>query len=133
MNPVISHLASTLLATSTDELGQPLDEFHSICDFSPECLEKLYAEYQEFISEVEAKITEKIGDDWESIDDFYEVLQPIQNQTECDYILTRNHEGSGFWDGDWMPEVSQILTDAARKYPEICAYLGDDDKMIYIF
>lgn len=132
MNPVIAYLASTLLFTSTNEFGEPLDDFYSICDFSPECLEKLYAEYQEFLSEVEVKITEKIGDAWENIDDFYEVLQPVQNQTEYDYILTRNHEGSGFWDGDWMPEVSQILTDAARKHPEICACVGDDEK-IYIF
>lgn len=131
MNPTLNALAFTILSTDSDSFGEPLIDNYSISDFSPECLQKLYTEYQEFVSDAELKITEKIGDNWDSIDNFYDIVQPVENQTEHDYVLTRNYHGAGFWDGDWSPEVSKILTDAARKHSEFTTYIGDDSK-IYI-
>ena len=49
---------------------------------------------------------------------------------EHDYILTRNHHGAGFWDGDWDKSVGEIFTTAAHLHPEIEAYVGDDN-LIY--
>lgn len=129
MNPTLIALVQTILFTESDIYGEPLDDNYSIADFDEESLKKLYAEYQQFIAIVEEKITEKIGDNWECIDDFYDFQQPALNQTEHDYVLTRNRHGAGFWDGDWSSEVSQILTDAAQSQPEFTALIDDDGKI----
>jgi hypothetical protein len=129
MNPTLTALVQTILFTESDIYGEPLDDNYSIADFEEESLKKLYVEYQQFIAVVEEKITEKIGDGWECIDDFYDFQQPALNQTEHDYVLTRNRHGAGFWDGDWSAEVSKILTDAARSQYEFTAYVGDDERI----
>ena len=131
MNPTLIALAETVLYTEYDEYGEPLDCNYSIADFEEESLKKLYADYQQFISVVEEKITAEIGENWDCIDDFYDIHQPALNQTEYDYILTRNRHGAGFWDGDWSSQVSKILTNAARSQSEFTA-LVDDDGKIYL-
>jgi hypothetical protein len=131
VNPTLRALAQVVLYTEYDDNGVSLDINYDIKDFDEKSLEKLYAEFQQFVSEVESAITKKIGGKWECIDDFYDVRQPVEDQTEHDYILTRNHHGAGFWDGDWDNSVAQILTDAANKQGEFSAYVGDDKK-IYI-
>jgi hypothetical protein len=129
VNPTAQALAETILYTECDSNGTPLDRNYGITDFDEKSLETLYREFQEFIQVVEKQITEKIGDNWDSIDDFYDLMQPSENQTEYDYILTRNRHGAGFWDGDWASEVSQILTDAAQDQFETCVYVGEDGKI----
>jgi len=129
LNPTAQALAETILYTECDDDGTPLDRNYGIADFDEKSLEMLYNQFQQFIQVVETKITEKIGDNWSSVDDFYDLMQPSENQTEYDYILTRNHHGAGFWDGDWSDSVSQILTDAAHDQSEICTYVGDDEKI----
>ena len=131
MNPTLIALAETVLFSDQDHYGVPLDANYFIKDFEEESLKKLYSEYQQFLSIVEEKITEKIGDRWDCIDDFYDLHQPAPNQTEYDYILTRNRHGAGFWDGDWSSEVSQILTEAAQSQSEFTACV-DDDGRIYL-
>ena len=129
MNPTLIALAETVLYSECDDHGVPLDANYLVKDFDEESLKKLYAEYQQFLSVVEEKITEKIGEDWDCIDDFYDLAQPALNQTEYDYILTRNRHGAGFWDGDWSDSVSEILTDAAQAQGEFDVYVGDDQKI----
>jgi hypothetical protein len=129
MNPTARALAETILYTKCDDDGIHLAINYTIADFDEKSLETLYREFQEFVQVVEKQITEKVGDNWGCIDDFYDLLQPSENQTEYDYILTRNHHGAGFWDGDWASEVSKILTDAAHSQSDICAYVGDDNKI----
>ena len=129
MNPTLIALAETVLFLDHDHYGIPLDANYFIKDFEEESLKKLYSEYQQFLSIVEEKITEKIGDRWNCIDDFYDLHQPAPNQTEYDYILTRNRHGAGFWDGDWSDSVSEILTDAAQAQGEFDVYVGDDQKI----
>jgi len=132
MNPTLIALAETVLFLDQDHYGVPLDANYSIKDFEEESLKKLYSEYQQFLSVVEERITEKVGDGWDCIDDFYDLAQPALNQTEYDYILTRNGHGAGFWDGDWSSEVSQILTDAAQSQIEFTACVGDDGKIYLV-
>jgi hypothetical protein len=132
MNPTLFALIETLLWCSNDEEDVPLDRNYSFFDVDSSSLEKLYCEYQAFVNIAETAITKKIGDQWESIDDFYDLIHPSDNQTEHDYILTRNHHGAGFWDGDWSPEVSNILTEAAQMQKEITAYVGDDKKIYFM-
>lgn len=129
MNPTLIALAETVLYTECDDYGEPLDNNYFIKDIEEESLKKLYTDYQSFISVVEEKITAAIGDKWDCIDDFYDVHQPALNQTEYDYILTRNGHGAGFWDGDWSSQVSKILTDAAQSQPEFSAIVDDDGKI----
>jgi len=129
VNPTAQALAEAILYTECDFDGVPLDRNYSINDFDQKSLESLYNEFQQFIEIVEPKIMEKVGDTWDSIDDFYDLMQPSENQTEYDYILTRNHHGAGFWDGDWASEVSEILTDAAHSQSEILTCVGDDGKI----
>ena len=129
LNPTLLALTQTLLFTETDDNGKSLDKSYSPSDFASDSLEKLYKEYEVFLSDVEGKITEKVGSNWSCIDDFYDIAHPTENQTEHDYILTRNHHGAGFWDGDWNSEISDILTKSAQKQSEIHAYVGDDGKI----
>jgi len=131
MNPTLIALAETVLFSECDNHGVPLDANYTIESFDEESLNKLYVEYQQFISVVEEKITAAVGENWDCIDDFYDLAQPAINQTEYDYILTRNHHGAGFWDGDWSSEVSQILDDAAQSQSEFTAYV-DDYGRIYL-
>ena len=44
-----------------------------------------------------------------------------------DFILTRNHHGAGFWDGDWADPWGNQLTVLAHSYPQLETYLDDDD------
>ena len=132
MNPTIRALAETILWSSCDDSEIPLDKNYSAEDINQECLNRLYFEYTQFVNSVEKQITAIFGDNWESIDEFYDIIQPIENQTEHDYIMTRNGHGCGFWDGDWMSGIADILTDAAKSFPEIYATLGDDGK-IYLY
>jgi len=131
MNPTLIALAETVLFSECDNHSVPLDANYTIESFDEESLNKLYVEYQQFISVVEEKITAAVGENWDCIDDFYDLAQPAINQTEYDYILTRNHHGAGFWDGDWSSEVSQILTDAAQSQSEFTTYV-DDYGRIYL-
>lgn len=130
VNPALQALAETVLWSSCDDEGEPLDRFYTIKNFDADSLNKLYADYQLFLEEVEAKISQKIGDAWSCIDDFYNVAQPAENQTEHDYVLTRGRQGSGFSDGDWDDSVAEILTAAAQKQSEF--HVIADDGRLYI-
>lgn len=132
VNPTVRALAETILWSSCDENGIPLDKNYTVENINQECIDRLYSEYNQFIDKAESEITEAVGSIWNSIDDFYDTMQPTENQTEHDFILTRNGHGAGFWDGDWMECVSGILTDAAKQFPEITAIPGDDGK-VYLY
>lgn len=132
VNPTIRALAETILWSSLDEDDVPFDKNFFAEDINEECLNRLYNEFMIFVSKVEKEITSAIGENWDSIDDFYDIIQPVENQTEHDYILTRNRHGCGFNDGDWSPAVSEILSSVARSFPEICVVRGDDGK-VYLY
>jgi hypothetical protein len=44
-----------------------------------------------------------------------------------DFILTRNHHGAGFWDGDWQAPWGDRLTALAHTFPQLESYFDDDD------
>lgn len=46
-----------------------------------------------------------------------------------DFWYTRNGHGCGFWDGDWPEPYATTLTEAARAFGSVDAYLGDDGKV----
>lgn len=49
-----------------------------------------------------------------------------------DFILTRNHHGAGFWDGDWAEPWGERLTELAHSYGELHCVVGDDGWIYYI-
>jgi hypothetical protein len=133
-NPVLRHLVEALLCISTDHDGESLDENYSICDFDKDCLDKLYAKFQQFIDKCEAAITAKLGGDWESLEDFY-LGSYVDGCVERDFIFTASRSGSGFWDkGRWDTRVSDLLTKFAHEFSEIefnPPYVGDDGKLYF--
>jgi hypothetical protein len=48
------------------------------------------------------------------------------HQAGVDFWFTRNHHGSGFWDGDWPEPQGERLTKAAQRYGQVDTYVGDD-------
>lgn len=138
MNPSLRQLAETLLWSETDNAdesgGEPLDRNYIPEDIDADSLEELNKRFQSFVEEAEKLITEKVGDDWSSIDDFYTGLGSSDYQTEHDFILTANDTGCGFWEtSDWPEEVGNILDKLAKKYGEIHADVGDDGKIYLNF
>ena len=91
--------------------GEPLDANYDIEDIAPETLTSIQEDCEAF----QRDHAEDIGGDLE--------------QAGHDFLLTRNHHGCGFWDGDW-PEAGDRLTDACKSYPEVTFYVGDDE-LIY--
>jgi hypothetical protein len=85
----------------------------------------------------------RIGADWERFREAAETLgfdaaehrATATNPTEGDewdyaahdFILTRNHCGAGFWDGDWHAPWGDRLTELAHSFPQLESYLDDDD------
>ena len=47
-----------------------------------------------------------------------------------DFWLTRNHHGSGFWDGDYSEEAEEDLMSAVKNFKEKNLIIGDD-MMLY--
>lgn len=138
MNPSLRQLAVTLLWSETDNAdesgGEPLDANYTPEDIDTDSLQELNNRFQSFVEEAEKLITEKVGDDWSSIDDFYTGSANSDYQTEHDFILTANGHGCGFWEtSDWPEEVGKILTDLAKKHSEIHAEVGDDGKIYLNF
>lgn len=125
-NPTACALAKTLLSSSVDENGQYLDSDYTIEDFDEDSLNRLYIKFEKF----KEQVTEKIEEDYEDLEDFYLLGRP-GDPVERDFILTANHHGAGFWDGEWTEGVDKILTDAAHSVGEIDVYVGDD-KQLYI-
>ena len=54
---------------------------------------------------------------------------PDDAQAGRDFWYTRNGHGCGFWDGDWPEPYASELTDAAKAFGEVDAYLGDDGRV----
>lgn len=44
-----------------------------------------------------------------------------------DWVLTRNHHGAGFWDGDWAEEWEEVLMTETRKVGELQVVVSDEE------
>jgi hypothetical protein len=104
---------------SSNDNNEPLDSNYSIDDISPETLEAMVADCEQF--------QEQFG---ELIDTEERVSGRYGNRETAghDFWLTRNGHGAGFWDGDW-PEFGDTLTKAVgwrTSYPEVDLYVGDN-------
>jgi hypothetical protein len=112
---MINQLIETLLWSSTDDNGNPLDS--GDYEASQELRDQLETDYQEFIDSLPEGF---------NAEDHFTGSGNTTEQLAHDYIMTRNQHGVGFWDGDWGKEIGDLLTKLAQSKPEIKAYVGDD-------
>lgn len=130
-------LAATLLWSSTADDGTPLDRDYSAHDIHPPHLARLEAEFDAFSEAADAALEAAMAagamPPWFDPEEHgLEDLGPSHDDAlEHDYVLTRNHHGAGFWDGDWSA-LGDALTAAAQSLPELEPYAGDDGA-IYLF
>ena len=111
----INQLVTTLLWSSSDDDGNSLDS--GDYGASEKLKLSLAADFQEFLDSLPEGF---------KAEDHYTGNGNIENMLEHDYILTRNHHGAGFWDGDWGKEMGNTLTELAQRKSEIEPYVGDD-------
>lgn len=113
----------TMLWSTFDDDGEPLEDTYGVSDLSPESLAKIIEDCGRFLAEVE-----NAGIDLE------QGLLVDRDPTEhagFHFWLTRNRHGCGFWDGDYAEEVGKRLTAIAEAFGEVCPHVGDDG-LIYI-
>lgn len=100
----------------TDENGETetiyFDREYEIRHLSPHSLHSICEECEQFQKECTMLLSDNPG------------LSDERKGT--DFLFTRNHHGSGYWDGDYTYDTEKSLTDAAHKFPEINLYIGDD-------
>lgn len=115
-NFTLSYLEAALWS-SIDDNDQPLDKNYGIDDLAPETLAAVIEDCRKFQEQNAADLATYDGP-WSA-----------EEMGGHDFWLTRNHHGSGFWDGDWRGDVGQRLTEASGKFNEVTLYVGDDGKI----
>jgi hypothetical protein len=110
---------------TTDDKENPLCKNYGIEDLAPETLEAMKRDCEAF----EEKAKQYIIDD--------NLLVSIDNSKPKelaghDFWLTRNGEGAGFWDGNWVREAGQALTEISKEFGEFNLYVGDDKKIYHM-
>ena len=90
----------------TPQGGEPLENNHSLTDFSLDTLKSLIADCEAFQEQNAA-----------------DMAGVPAGQAGHDFWLTRNHHGAGFWDGDYPKEIGKRLTDAAHAFGEVHLYV----------
>ena len=110
MNEFVLAYIEAALWSSTDETDRPLSIRFHIEDISPECLDQMKKDCEDFQSQHK------------------DLISCNEGLAGCDFWLTRNRHGAGFWDGDW-PEHGTMLTEASHAYGEVNLYVGDDNKI----
>lgn len=101
--------------------GDPLDQNYSVGDIDSKTLEVMVEDCTRFQTENAEFITEE------------NVATASEHSCEAlaghDFLLTRQGEGVGFWDGDWEEPAATKLTDAAKAFGEFNLDVGDDGKI----
>lgn len=115
-NPFLRQYLETALWSSNDYSdesgGDPMDKNYSIEDIALGTLSKAYQDCKRFQAENAADLEHGTSE-----------------QAGSDFWLTRNHHGSGFWDGDWPDDVGERLTKAAHAFGQVDLEVGDDGEI----
>lgn len=111
MNPPLdvftqAYIEAALWST-IDDLGVPLDKDHTVENVEPETLVVMIGDCQKFQKE------------------YGDLIAVDVVRAGHDFWLTRNHHGSGFWDGDWPEEIGAKLTTAAMAFGEFDLWAAD--------
>lgn len=105
------------LWSSTDEDGEPLDDYCDIEDVATETITRMQEECADFQEDMsETLVASGLSDE----------------QAGHDFWLTRNGHGTGFWDRGLPEAIGEALTKEAKSYGPCDLYVGDDGK-VYAF
>lgn len=99
------------LWSESDDDGNPLSVKYFLHDIDVKTLQEMIVDCEFFIKE-----------NWNYI-------KSNLSQAGHDFLLTRNHHGAGFWDGEWPEGAEDKLTKSAHSYGEFNLYIGDDGKI----
>lgn len=113
----LKQYVETALWNSTDDDGEPLDKSFTYKDLDISALEIMTENCVKFLERI--KLDLNIEVDWFNAKEY-----------AYNFWLTSQHNGSGFWDGDF-PEYGEQLTKISHEFKELYLYVGDDNK-IYI-
>lgn len=105
---------NTLLWSSTDADGEPLDE--DPYEPTAELVARVASDWRRFIAAAEALGFDPLEHRARAINS---AEGDVLDYAAHDFILTRNHHGAGFWDGDWREPWGKVLTDLADSFGEL--------------
>jgi hypothetical protein len=117
LNEVFDHYVIAALWASIDDDGTPLDSNHDADDIDIRSQAEMFTDVKDFVEGCEAERP-----------DIFDGMDP--GQIGHDFLLTRDHHGTGFWDRG-LGEVGDFLTKASDPYGDSGLYVGDDGK-IYV-
>jgi len=117
LEQVISGYMGTLLWSSIDEHGTPMDDLVDEDDFDSSALEEIRKDVTDFCSYASEEL--------EAIPEGEQTSSHIGH----DFCLTRNRHGAGFWDGDYPNDLGQKLTEKSHHAGSMDVYIGDDGKV----
>ena len=130
---LIDAYIETLLWSSTDDDGTPIDRKYGIRHINTDDRDKIESDIKKFESLVDASV---IGT-FENIND---LTGNDYSRIMHDFVLTCNGHGAGFWDGDYdvniLDDSNNILCNIGDKLTELCKqfntvdmYIGDDGNL----
>lgn len=115
----LAYIEAALWST-TDDNDKPLDKNYDIDDLHQSTLAAAVRDCKKFQEEMAEFITSehnsRIGPG-----DF-----DVTRAAGCDFWLTRNRHGAGFFDGDWSDEADAAMTAKSHEFGEANWYVGDD-------
>lgn len=110
---------ATVLWSSTDDDGNPLDNNFTADDIHTDTLARMWRDCDAFYAanqeHIEADGAPTSSDGMGS-----------EGRAGHDFWLTRCGHGAGFWDGDWPEPHATVLDNAAKAFGNIDLYIGDD-------
>lgn len=115
---MLSGYLECALWSSTDADCEPLDKNYGLDNIDPEACLAALVDCKSFLEKCD-----KLGVEW------WNDTHPTRGHTLAealgnDFWLTRNRNGAGFWDGDWL--LADALDEIAKSFPETNLYIGDD-------
>ncbi len=121
---IVAALWSSTDDTNRDSGGEPLDDNYDLDDIEPQTLSQMIADCRQF----QTANAELINDDNVA------VTSPdygCDARAGHDFLLTRNHHGCGFWDGDWTEPAATELTEASKQAGEYNLTASGDGGQVY--
>ena len=108
-------IAALWTATNGDDVGTPLDDTHTMDDFSPEAIKRAVDDCRKFKAENASDL---------------EAAGSVEYNAH-DFSMTRNGHGSGFFDRRYAKDVTDRLEASCQRFGEIHLYAGDDGKLYF--
>jgi len=126
-NTMRNSFLNTLLWSSSDDNGEPLDREYSISKIdNTEVIDRVICQFVSMVEEDPVLI---------SLDNIEQVTGNDRDKIAHDLCLTINGHGAGFWDGDYSSDgigssiVGDRLTAIARSFTEIGLYESNNDRL----